>query len=157
RRDLAAYRSQIAQVEIAKHPAIALDLLTFQLAGRLLEDRRDFDGPQMEFKRPKPSARQEATAATRELEAIEKSLASGWRKAKSEEARFQAFRNLPDEDKLELLAYCVALVLQPKLGPAEGDEATAYDAALALTEASVAAYWRPGKDSYLRRVTRDQL
>jgi ParB family chromosome partitioning protein len=56
-----------------------------------------------------------------------------------------------------LLAYCIALVLQPKLGPAEGDEATAFDAALALTEASVAAYWRPGKESFLRRITRDQL
>src|SRR5262249_51101598 len=140
-----------------KHPAIALDLLTYQLAGKLIDGRRDFDGPQVEFKRPKTNGQQQTTAAVRELEAIEKSLASGWRKPKSEEARFHAFRNLPDEDKLEVLAYCVALVLQPKLGPAEGDEATAYDAALALTDASVAAYWRPAKDSYLRRVSRDQL
>ena len=32
RRDLAADRLQVAQVEIAKHPAIALDLLAFQVA-----------------------------------------------------------------------------------------------------------------------------
>ena len=51
----------------------------------------------------------------------------------SEAARFEAFRSLPEAAKLELLAYCVALTLQPKLGPAEGDEATAYDAALSLT------------------------
>lgn len=157
RRDLASYRLQIAQVEIAQHPAIALDLLTFQLASRLLDERRAFDGPQVEFKRLKTYGKQEATAATRALEVIEKALAAGWRKPKSEEARFHAFRNLPDEDKLELLAYCIALALQPKLGPAEGDEATAYDAALALTEANVAAYWRPAKESYFRRVTRDQL
>lgn len=123
----------------------------------MLDDRRAFDGPQIEFKRPRTNGQQQATAATRALEAIEKSLAAGWRKPKSEEARFHAFRNLPDKDKRELLAYCAALTLQPKLGPADGDEATAYDAALALTEASVAAYWRPGKESYFRRVSRHQL
>ena len=32
RRDLAAYRQQSAQVEIARHPAIALDLLVFHVA-----------------------------------------------------------------------------------------------------------------------------
>ena len=75
----------------------------------------------------------------------------------SEAARFEAFRSLPEAAKLELLAYCVALTLQPKLGPAEGDEATAYDAALSLTAASVAGYWRPTKDNFLGRITRDQL
>ncbi len=35
RRDLAAYRLQVAQVEIARHPVIALDLLAFQVASRI--------------------------------------------------------------------------------------------------------------------------
>jgi ParB family chromosome partitioning protein len=157
RRDLAVYRSQIAQVEIARHPAIALDLLAFHLASKFLDDRRDFDGPQIEFKRPKPNSRQEATVATRALEAIEKSLPAGWCKPASEAARFDAFRSLPEATRLEFLAYCLALTLQPKLAPAQGDEATAYDAALALTQASVADYWRPGKESYFRRISRDQL
>ena len=60
-------------------------------------------------------------------------MPADWLKPKSEAARFEAFRALPQADKLELLAYCVALTLQPKLGPADGDEATAYDAALSLT------------------------
>ncbi len=115
----------------------------------MLDDRRDFDGPQIEFKRPKPNGRQEATIASDALATIEKSLPASWRKPKSEEARFLAFRDLPEEDKLELLAYCIALALQPKLGAAEGDEATAYDAALALTEASVADYWRPTRENFL--------
>ena len=34
RRDLAAFRLQVAQVEIARHPAIALDLLAFQAASQ---------------------------------------------------------------------------------------------------------------------------
>ncbi len=51
----------------------------------------------------------------------------------------------------------MALTLQPKLAPVEGEEATAYDVALSLTGGDVASYWRPGKDSYLGRIPRDQL
>jgi ParB family chromosome partitioning protein len=159
RRDLAAYRLQIAQVEIARHPAIALDLLAFHVASEMLDERDASDGPDVEFNRSRaePRGQEEPTSATRALEAIEQSLPAGWRKPKSEAARFEAFRSLPQAAKLELLAYCVALALQPKLAPADGEEATAYDAALGLTEASVASYWRPGKTSYLGRITRDQL
>jgi ParB family chromosome partitioning protein len=159
RRDLANYRLQVAQVEIAKHPAIALDLLVFKVASVMLGMHRVPDGPDLLFKRHDavPTTQKAGTPASETLAAIEKSLPDGWRKPKSEAARFEAFRSLPQADKLELLAYCVALTLQPKLAPADGDEATAYDAALALTEASVAGYWRPGKDNYLGRITRDQL
>jgi hypothetical protein len=51
----------------------------------------------------------------------------------------------------------VALTLQPKLAPANGDEATAYDHALALTQGDVGSYWRPTEDNYLSRISRDQL
>ena len=51
----------------------------------------------------------------------------------------------------------MALTLKPKLAPAVDDETTAYDAALSLTAASVAGYWRPTKGSFLGRITRDQL
>ena len=81
----------------------------------------------------------------------------GWLKATTEAARFEAFRSLPEAAKLELLAYCVALTLQPKLGPADGDEATAYDAALSLTDSNVAGYWRPAKGNFLSRINREQL
>ena len=159
RRDLASYRLQVAQVEIAKHPQVALDLLAFQAVTKLLDTRAATDGPDVQFRRCRPNAgsQMETTAAAQALAAMEKSIPSGWRKPKSETARFEAFRSLPQADRLKLMAYCVALTLQPKLAPAADDEATAYDAALALTEGSVAAYWRPGKDSYLGRITRDQL
>jgi ParB family chromosome partitioning protein len=158
RRDLAAERLQVAQVEIARNPAIALDLLVFQVASQMLDERPCVDGPDVEFNRPraKPDS-QEPTAATRALEAIQQSLPDGWRKPKSEAARFEAFRSLPEASKLELLAYCMALTLKPKLGPSEGDEATAYDVTLSLTAADVAGYWRPGKDNFLGRISRDQL
>jgi ParB family chromosome partitioning protein len=159
RRDLAAGRLQVAQVEIARNPAIAFDLLAFQVASQMLDECPASDGPDVEFNRPraKPASHEEPTAANRALEAIGQSLPDGWRKPKSEAARFDAFRSLPEAAKLELLAYCMALTLQQKLGSADGEEATAYDAALALTEASVAAYWRPTRDNFLGRISRDQL
>ena len=111
----------------------------------------------MEFNRPSKPGRS-GTNRRRPCPGSDwKSLPAGWLKPKSEAARFEAFRSLPEAAKLELLAYCVALTLKPKLGPAEGDEATAYDAALSLTAAEVAAYWRPSKDNFLGRINRDQL
>jgi ParB family chromosome partitioning protein len=159
RRALAAQRLQVAQVEIARNPGIALDLLAFQVASRMLDERPCADGPDVEFNRPRltTGSQEEPTVATCTLAATRQSLPDGWRKPKSEVARFEAFRSLPEATKLELLAYCMALTLQPKLGPSEGDEATAYDAALSLTAADVAGYWRPGKDNFLGRISRDQL
>ncbi|HVX13336.1 MAG TPA: ParB N-terminal domain-containing protein [Pirellulales bacterium] len=159
RRDLAASRSQVAQVEIARNPAIAFDLLVFHVATVMLSEDCCGDGPNVAFLPPRADSRSEETPspAAKALEAIEESLPSGWLKPKLETARFEAFRSLPQEAKQQLLAYCVALTLQPKLGPAAGDEATAYDAALSFTGASVADYWRPNGANFLSRVSRDQL
>jgi ParB family chromosome partitioning protein len=159
RRHLAACRLQVTQLEIAKHPTIALDLLVFQAAGKLLDDADAVDGADVQFKRPHPTPTNgtETTAAGDAFATIAKSLCVDWLKPQSEADRFEAFRLLADAAKLDLLAYCVALTLKPKLGAAEGDAVTAYDAALALTEASVSGYWRPSKDNYLRRITRGQL
>jgi hypothetical protein len=156
RRDLAVQRLGIAQTEIARHPAIAFDLLVFSVASWMLDERPAGFAPLVEFKRPRMHGQARA-AAGHALEAIAQSLPSGWRKPASEAARFEEFRSLPREAKFQVLSCCLAATLQPKLGPAEGDEATAYDAALALTEASVAACWRPAKDNFLSRISRDQL
>ncbi len=159
RRDLAASRLQVAQVEIAKNPVIAFDLLVFHVATGMLSEHEFGDGPDVAFNRPRPNSRsvEEPSAAGNALAGIEESIPTGWLKPKSEAARFDAFRSLPQEAKQQLLAYCVALTLQPKLGPAAGHEVTAYDAALALTGASVAAYWRPNGANFLSRISRDQL
>ena len=158
RRDLAADRLQVARVEIAKHPTIALDLLTFRMASMMIGEHRVSDGPDVLLKRHDPSTTSppEASAATEALKVIENGLPAEWLNGTSEAARFEAYCALPESARQELLAYCVALTLQPKLTDA-GDEATAFDAALARTEANVAAYWRPNKGNYLGRITRDQL
>jgi ParB family chromosome partitioning protein len=150
---------QIAQVEIAKHPIIALDLLVFQAASTMLGSTAAGDGADVQFKRPRltPTSGTETTAAGDAFATIAKALCVDWLKPQSEADRFEAFRLLPEPAKLDLLAYCVASTLKPKLGAAVGDEVTAYDAVLAITEASVATYWRPTKDNFLGRVSRSQL
>lgn len=157
RKDLAADRLEVAQVAIAGNPEIALDLLTFQAASVLLGERWITDGPDVEFHLPKPGKERHPTSARRDLAEIGKALPTAWLKAKSEAERIEAFRSLAEKDRFRLLAYCTALTLEPKLGPAAEDEATAYDAALSLTATSVAGYWRPSKSNFLPRINREQL
>lgn len=145
RKDLATDRLEVAQVGIARNPEIALDLLTFQAASVLLGELPITDGPDVGFHRPRPGKEREATTARRDFAEIGKTLPTGWLKPKAETEQFEAFRSLPQDDRLRLLAYCTALTLEPKLGPVAGDEATNYDAALSLTATSVADFWRPTK------------
>jgi hypothetical protein len=111
------------------------------------------------FKRPKlnPVRATEVAVAADAFAEIAKSLSVDWLKPRSEHARFEAFRSLPETAKLNLLAYCVAITLKPRLAPATDAEASAYDAALSMTDGSVAAYWRPTKDNMLARLNRGQL
>jgi ParB family chromosome partitioning protein len=159
RRDLAGYRLQIAQVEMARHPAIALDLLAFHAASSLLSHATPADGPDVHFRQAQLAVlvQNDVTAAGDALKAIEATLPQEWAAHRTENARFAAFRSLSDADKQSILAYCVAMTLQPRLAPDADAKATAYDDALSLTEGNVAAYWRPTTANYFRRVTRDQL
>jgi ParB family transcriptional regulator, chromosome partitioning protein len=156
RRDLETYRLQTAQAALAGHPVIALDLLVFSVA-RYLAHRPVYDGPDVHFTRHygTPGIQKEQTAAADALKAIEAGLPMAWADKKTEAGQFQAFRELPVADKLRLLAYCVATTLRPQLGNAKAD--SAYEQALSLTDASVAAYWRPNAVNYLGRITREQL
>jgi ParB family chromosome partitioning protein len=157
RRDLAADRLQVAQVGITRHPAIALDLLAFKAATELFGNRFVPDGPNVVFKLQKPGKEREASNAERDLAAIGKALPTEWLKEPSEPARFDAFRSLSQAAKLDIMAYSVAVTLQPKIGPVNGNDATAYDAALSLTGVNMADYWRPARDNFLSRRSRDQL
>jgi ParB family chromosome partitioning protein len=153
KRDLEAYRLQVAQVEVAKHRLVALDLLIFTAAVRALGHRHG-SGPDVRFNTHHPVVK-EATAAGHAIKAIQKGLPLAWLKPKSEAEQFRAFTGLSDNQKLDLLAFCVAASLQPQL--ATGKEASACELALSLTDADVAGYWRPTAASYLGRITRDQL
>jgi ParB family chromosome partitioning protein len=153
RRDLEAYRLQVAQAEIARNRLVALDLVIFTAAGDALR-HRPASGPDVRFIPHSPVVK-EATAAGHAVEATGKALPLAWLKPKTEAEQFRAFSDLSDKQKLDLLAWCVAMSLKPQLST--GMEATAYELALSLTGADVAGYWRPTAANYLGRITRDQL
>lgn len=154
--DLKAYRCQAAQVEIAMNPEIAFDLTVFQVAADSLSLCLR-GGLDVHFRKtfPKPSV-EAKNLATQRLEAVKEGLPLAWLEVEGEDEQFKAFRELAQADKLRILAYCTALTVKPDLA-SEGEFPTAFEAALALTGGSVADYWRPTKDNYLSRVTKDQL
>jgi ParB family chromosome partitioning protein len=155
KRDLEAYRQQAAQVEIARHRLVALDLLIFTAASEAFGHRSaQHGGLDVLFREHHPAVK-EQTAAGHALEAVGKSLPLAWLKPKSDAERFRAFSDLSDNQKLDLLAFSVASSLKPQLST--GKEATAYELALSLTGADLAGYWRPTAANYLGRITRDQL
>lgn len=152
-RNLEGYRLQAAQVEIARNRLVALDLLVFTVACAVFNkgQPRDLD---VLFRTQNPAVK-EPTAAGEALQTIEEGLSLGWLHQDTEAEQFQAFTGLSDQQKLDLLAYCVASSLKPQLST--GREATACELALSLTAASMAGYWRPTRANYLGRIPRDQL
>lgn len=158
RHDLEAYRLQVARCEIAANADIACDLLAFHAACEILAARPPADGPDVRFRgqAAAPSEGGETTASAR-FARIEQGLPRGWLEAKTGAERFERFRTLPEEDKRSILAFCVASTLRAGLAPTTQKDRTAYDVALGLTGADVAAYWRPSKATYLGRLTRERL
>jgi len=158
RRDLEAYRLDVAKVAIAEHPEIALDLLVFQAASGLLTLALPKDGPDVRFGRTasEPSVEGKSVAAAR-FEAIEKKLPTKWLKPKTEADRFEELRKLKLPQKLALLAFSTATTLRATLASDDPKPVTAYEVALSLTGASVSDSWRPSRENYLARVTREQL
>ena len=153
-RDLESCRLEAAQVEIARHRLIALDLLAFTIARVAVAKRPVVSGPDLQLTRH-AAGRKEATQAGEALAAMAESLPLAWLHQETEAAQFQAFLALSDKERLDFLAYGVALSLKPQLST--GNEHTAYELALSLTDADLAASWRPTRASYLGRITRDQL
>src|SRR5262249_6266398 len=84
RRDLAASRLQVAQVEMARNPAIAFDLLVFHVASDILGEAPCADGPKVEFNLPRPTSgkAEEVAEAATALARISESLPTGWLKPK---------------------------------------------------------------------------
>jgi ParB family chromosome partitioning protein len=158
RHDLEAYRLQVARCAIAAQPDLALDLLAFHAACQVLGGALSFDGPDIRFqgRTADTSGDVEALPLAR-LSDLEHFLPTGWLEGASEADQFHRFRELSDDDKRSILAFCVVATLRPGLALSKPEDATAYDVALSLTGADVALYWRPTKANYLGRLTREQL
>jgi hypothetical protein len=157
KRDLAVYRLGVAQAAIARNPAVAFDLLVFKVAKNVLTMRSTLDGPNIHFNREfaGSAGKESRDFLNAQTEPLAEELPTGWLEADSEADQFLAFQQLSDYQRQALLAYSVAVTLQPKLDT--GGRPTAYDVSLAQTGVNVADHWRPTKESYLGRITKDQL
>lgn len=153
RRALEADRLQIAQLAIATNPYIAYDLMVFN-AARAALIRPTHSGPDISFTSHAPGT--DKSEACKRMLALKEKLPMDWAKKKTEAEQFDAFRALKQDDKMILLAFCVAKTLRPQIGVGEVLKG-AYEASLGLTGVNVAALWRPTADNYLSRITTDQL
>ncbi len=155
---LKAFRLQVAEVAMASKPELAYDLLVFNAARVLIAEEFRTDGIDIIFHDKTPIMGQvKDTPAEKALEAAKEKLSLKWLDGDDQLAQFAAFCKLTAAQKASILAYCVALTLEPALAPASPDKASACDAALALTATGVAEYWRPTADNFLSKITRDQL
>ena len=137
---------------------IAFDLLVFHAASRILAKSLLFTGLDIRFLPGSTASSADLeTPASAQFTKIEKGLPSGWLKGKTEAECFERFRKLAEEEKRDILAFCVASTVRPSLAPSDPTDTRAYEAALALTDVDVAEYWRPSKSSFLGRLTREQL
>lgn len=155
---LQAFRLQVSQVALASKPDLAYDLLVFKACHSLISEDFGTDGLDIKFFNKTPSMGQvKDTPTEKALAGIKAKLPLKWLDADDESERFDAFRKLPSSQKAALLAYCVALTLEPALAPEADTEISAYDSTLALTGVELSDYWRPTADNYLSKITRDRL
>src|SRR4029077_20101973 len=130
---LKSYRLQVAQLALASKPDLAYDLLVFSAAGSLLshDGRAECLGIKF-FNKSPVTAEVKDTAAAKALTQLREKLPLKWLDIGNDAKRFEEFRKLTHAQKASVLAFCVALTLEPSLAP-EADNARSRDIALALS------------------------
>jgi ParB family chromosome partitioning protein len=157
--DLAAYRLQVVQVSLAERFDVAFDLIVFTMARSILHlDRADCLNASFHQTHERAETSLKDTSDTRAAAALKKAedkLAKSWLMLEPER-QFGAFRTLPLEDKETLFAYCTARMLQAQLSN-EAGASTLFEEVGTILGADVAASWRPTRDSFWSRITKDQI
>ena len=156
RDDLAAIRLAAAKVEVATHPQAASDLITYSLAESLLGTAA-IAGLNLQLIKPREKRLEglNTEKAQDALHTVRESLSLTWMQEQDKAKRFSQFSALPEKDKGDILAFCVAAIMQPQLRTHH--EETTYEQALATTGGDMASYWRPTKSNFFGRVRRDYL
>jgi ParB family transcriptional regulator, chromosome partitioning protein len=154
---LKAFRVQVAEVAIASKPELAYDLLVFSTAQRLIAGESAGGLDIKLFNKTPHFSETKGTPAAITLADIKGNLPLDWLEDGTEAEQFADFQKLKPEQKAAILAYCVALTLEPALAPDTAEQITGYDAALAQSGFDIAAYWRPTAENYLSRIPTAQL
>ncbi len=153
--ELAIQRRDILAVHVAADTALALDLAIFLMidheAGYSGERRGSSliasppASPVFGFESPD-------AAATRAREQAAQALDRSWTEGKTQAARFDAFRALPEDVRAAWLGHAVARTLEASLN-LPGERACAFHDHLGrLLGIDVARWWRPAGANYFDRV-----
>ncbi len=130
--DLKHIRTSIVKAELATRPLVAVDLLIFQLGRQMLGDRLYYDRRALELSaevtatHPPPRTNDDGFAQNNPGEARFREIAAAltqrhepWLATKEERTVrecWQAFCEVPENDKQDVLAFCVASMLTNQLG-----------------------------------------
>ncbi|MDH5327683.1 MAG: ParB/RepB/Spo0J family partition protein [Gammaproteobacteria bacterium] len=152
--DLALYKRQIVQAELARDTKLALDLLHFSLCAQVLDELGYLDSA-IDVRATVTSENTtlmdlDNTVAAVKLNEQFAKLDTAWLSVDDDTERFELFRQLSAKAKASLVAYCTARVF------ANGRSANGQYVSESM-EIDYAAYWRPASDNFFKRLTIDAL
>jgi ParB family transcriptional regulator, chromosome partitioning protein len=163
--ELSVQRRDILALNLAQHPALALDYAIFVLAVETVTYRSYDNGSTIGSSRnadPQLSPYPQSRAYQRFAE-MRDELDLSWSEHQDTVERFLAFQQLGDDMKAAILAYTVADTLKPSLGaPSQstygGSRSIAmHDQLAAQLEIDSADYWRPTAANFFDRVNKTKL
>ena len=162
--DLRHVRLAIVRHHLAADPAAALDLLLYAVVG---QERRHSHNQTLDASFTETSnvpmgrmgqgrAAFEAESPGIQLLAEVDDLPLAWRNQRSERARYEALKALPQADKMRLLAHLIARTLKPQLSLEEHADA-AYEATVARLGIDFATEIRPTRGLFWNRLTKARI
>lgn len=156
--DLAMYRQQAAKAALLADPALASDLVHFNLCVSILGGgwgaRAILDASSRTV--PSITGLDDNTVglAVDEMEAVLGELPLAWKDLSNSSEQFAEFRSLPRKTKEKLVAFCAAQSLQINL---LRGESPIQDAVVDYLAVDFAKYWRPTKANYFGRLNKRQM
>jgi ParB family chromosome partitioning protein len=157
---LRVQRHQVVQLVLSRGGEATIDLLLYTVARQLLGETSMASGyVSLPLAVDCQDAREykefSQSAAACGLQMVEKNLPLDWLKHKNEKERFEAFQVLSWGEKMHIIEYCTALMVEAE-HPEEAKESL-IEGLLARSGEKVCDYWRPTRENYLEHITRDQL
>jgi len=153
--ELSLARRDILALHIASNPAIALDLAIFSLADNAIGNHYERGCSLEVARRNDPSVRgtMPDSLADAALGEIRNQLNTSWSEFPTPSERFDAFRDLEEEDRAAWLAVSMAGSIEASLGGKGLHHSNPFHDHLGqILDIDVAAWWRPTAGGYFTRV-----
>ena len=154
--DMNNYYRQGLRAELAKHEALAYDLLVFTLADQLLGNGRSWESA-LDI-RPQATNLTGVdigeTGAAASLELALNSLDLSWVEIKNSAKRFEEFCLLSSEKKSAIMTYCVAIT---SLGEPKKTRSKVLAVVEEKTNFTLKKYWQPTAANFFSRIDKTAL